>query len=50
LKNTKLLEGKAKSLSVVVSELNQGIKLWKTFVLLALLFLALEVVLLRLWK
>jgi len=50
LKNTTLLEGKAKSLSTVVAELNQGKKLWKTFVLLALLFLASEVVLLRLWK
>lgn len=50
LKNTTLLQGKAKSLSTVVAELNQGKKLWKTFVLLALLFLASEVVLLRLWK
>jgi len=50
MKNTMMLEGKAKSLAAVVSELNQGIKLWKTFVLLALLFLASEVVLLRLWK
>ena len=50
LKNTMLIEGKAKSLSAVVTELNQGKKLWKTFVLLALLFLASEIVLLRFWK
>ncbi|HOY33088.1 MAG TPA: BatA domain-containing protein [Bacteroidales bacterium] len=50
LKNTALLSGKAKSLTDVVTELSQGRKLWKTFVLLALLFLASEVLLLRLWK
>ena len=50
MENTMMLEGKAKSLAAVVSELNQGKKLWKTFVLLALLFLASEVVLLRIWK
>lgn len=50
LKNTMILEGKAKSMTDVVTELNQGRKLWKTFVLLALLFLASEIVLLRFWK
>lgn len=50
LKNTMLIEGKAKSITAVVTELSQGEKLWKTFVLLALLFLASEIVLLRFWK
>ncbi len=50
LKNSMVLEGKAKSLTAVVSELSQGKKLWKTFVILALLFLASEVVILRFWK
>lgn len=50
LKNAQLLEAKVKSLPLLISELNQGIKLWKTFVLLALLFLAGEVIILRFWK
>jgi len=50
LKNTQLVEGKTKSLTTIVTEMNQGKKLWKTFVLLTLLFLAIEVLFLRLWK
>ncbi|HBF87281.1 MAG TPA: hypothetical protein DDX39_01470 [Bacteroidales bacterium] len=37
-------------LSKSLSELNQGIKLWKWFILLALMFLAIEIVLLRILK
>jgi hypothetical protein len=50
LKNVRLIDSKAKPISQTVTELNQGIKLWKTFILLALLFLAAEVILLRFWK
>ncbi len=50
LKNTQLVQGKTKSLTSIVTEMNQGKKLWKTFVLLTLLFLAIEVLFLRLWK
>ena len=50
LKNVRLIDSKAKPISQIVTELNQGIKLWKTFILLALLFLAAEVILLRFWK
>jgi hypothetical protein len=50
LKNVHLIDSKVKPISQIVTELNQGIKLWKTFILLALLFLAAEVLLLRFWK
>lgn len=50
IKNVHLIDAKVKPISQIVTEMNQGIKLWKTFVLLALLFLAAEVILLRFWK
>ncbi len=50
LQNTQIIESTSKPLTQIITEMNQGIKLWKTFVLLALLFLAAEVLLLRLWK
>ena len=45
--NAKVLQFKEKPLVSVLEEMNNGIQLWKLFVLLALLFLALEVILLR---
>lgn len=48
LKNIHVLDVEDKPVSKLLEELNQGIKLWKLFVLLALLFLAAEVFLLRL--
>ncbi len=42
-----VLDGGAGDLSIRLSELDQGRKLWKWFILLALLFLAIEVLLLR---
>jgi len=38
------------SLSAVISEINSGKKLWKIFLMMALVFLLAEVVLLRVWK
>jgi hypothetical protein len=42
-----VLEGGTEDLSLRLNELDQGRKLWKWFILLALLFLAMEVLLLR---
>ncbi|MFM7089870.1 MAG: hypothetical protein ACKOZZ_03585, partial [Bacteroidota bacterium] len=42
--------GEASGLSSNVSEQNQGIILWKYFLLAALIFLLLESILLRWWK
>ena len=51
LPNMKILEENAEaSLTQVVDEQNQGIVLWRWCVVFALLFLALEVLFLRLWK
>lgn len=50
LKNYSVLDIKSKPLSDMISELTQGIHLWKLFVLLALLFLAVEVFLLKFLK
>ncbi len=50
IRNAQLIDTKSKPISQIVTELNQGIKLWKTFVLLVLLFLGAEVILLRFWK
>ena len=50
LQHARIVEAGNKPITQVIAEMNQGKKLWKTFVLLALLFLAAEVLLLRLWK
>jgi hypothetical protein len=47
LKNFQVLDVTDKPVSKLLEELNQGIKLWKLFIILALLFLAVEVFLLR---
>lgn len=50
-KNMKILSAAAEaSLAQIVGEQNQGITLWRWCVIFALLFLALEVLFLRLWK
>jgi Aerotolerance regulator N-terminal len=48
--NYSLLSINNQSIGTALKELNQGIKYWKAFILLALLFLALEVILIRFWK
>ncbi len=50
LSGFKLLKESEKPLTQTLREINQGIRLWKLFLILALVFLAGEVMLLRLWK
>ncbi|MCX6231676.1 MAG: BatA domain-containing protein [Bacteroidetes bacterium] len=50
LSNFTLIDGAKKHLGLLIKEINQGFKLWKLFVILALIFLLGEVVLIRLWK
>jgi hypothetical protein len=50
-KNLKVLDDTAEaSMTVVVGERNQGVALWRWCIIAALIFLALEVALLRFWK
>ncbi len=48
--NIHVLDIANKNLTAVVGEINQGIVLWKVCLQLALLFIAIEVLLLRFWK
>ncbi|MEI7594599.1 MAG: BatA domain-containing protein [Bacteroidota bacterium] len=50
LNNFKLINAKDKNLSQYISDLNVGKRFWKIFVLLALLFLTIEVLLLKYLK
>ncbi|MEI6124750.1 MAG: BatA domain-containing protein [Bacteroidota bacterium] len=50
LQNARIIPSTSKPITQMIAEMNQGKKLWKTFVLLALCFLGAEVLLLRLWK
>ena len=47
LKNFEVIQVSNKPLKQVLTEINQGIRLWKLFVILALVFLAFEIFLLR---
>jgi hypothetical protein len=50
-KNLKVLDDMAEaSMTAIVGERNQGVALWRWCVIAALIFLALEVALLRFWK
>jgi len=50
LKNIQLFSPNEKPLNIVISEQEQGTKLWKICIILALLFLGAEIILLRLIK
>jgi hypothetical protein len=50
LKNISILDNTGKNLTTVIQEINLGIRLWKLFIIFALVFLAAEVAILRLWK
>ena len=50
INNIKVLESKDKPFVQTLSELSQGKKLWKWFMIFALAFLLAEVLLLRFWK
>lgn len=45
-----ILSDKGKPLSETLKDMNQGTILWKLFIILALVFLAIEIILLRFWK
>ena len=45
-----VIDANGENLAVRLSELDQGTKLWKWFVIAALLFLALEILIIRLTK
>jgi hypothetical protein len=50
LKNIRILADMGKPLSDTIKDMNQGTSLWKLFIILALVFLALEIILLRVWN
>ncbi|MCK4407239.1 MAG: BatA domain-containing protein [Bacteroidales bacterium] len=50
LKNFLVLDVGDRTLSQALSDLNKGIQLWKLFIILALIFLAAEVLIIRIWK
>jgi hypothetical protein len=50
LKNVTIFENSDRNLTSTILDLNLGIRLWKLFIILALVFLVAEVVLLRWWK
>jgi len=50
LPNFALIDKQNQYLTQSLMQLNQGIVLWKWFILAALLFLAIEIIFLRLWK
>lgn len=49
LKNVMVLDAANQPLTQTIKQMNQGVRLWKLFIILALVFLATEVALLRLW-
>jgi hypothetical protein len=50
LKNTRVLEAQKRDFSQVYNEIRNGRKLWKMFLIMAILFLASEVIIIRFWK
>jgi hypothetical protein len=50
LKNFSLIDTEKNDVTVVLAEISQGKKLWKLCVIFVLVFLALEIILLRFWK
>ena len=50
LNNFEILTDKGKPLSDAIKDMNQGTLLWKLFIILALVFLAMEIILLRFWR
>jgi len=49
-RHSEILAGKGKPLTDTIKDMNQGKVLWKLFIILALIFLGLEIVLLRFWN
>jgi len=50
LSNTRILADIGKPLSDAIKDMNQGTRLWKLFIILALVFLGIEIILLRVWN
>ena len=50
MKNTTLFADNKKPIAQSLQELNRGIRLWKLFIIFALIFLASETIMLRFWK
>ena len=50
LKNMRIIEADEKSLTNALQEVNDGKKLWKLFLILALVFLLCEILIIRLFK
>jgi hypothetical protein len=50
LKNVKIIDNQGKNTGVAISSINNDNQLWKIFILTALMFLLIEVFLLRFWK
>ena len=50
IKNTNVINDGHKDLTFAITEMNSGIKLWKLFILLSLLFFAIEIILIRFFK
>jgi hypothetical protein len=50
LGNTRIVADMGKPLSEAIKDMNQGTRLWKLFIILALVFLAIEIFLLRVWN
>lgn len=50
LSNTRIIADMGKPLSDAIKDMNQGTRLWKLFIILALIFLGVEIFLLRVWN
>jgi len=50
INNISILDGTNQNISVALSELSEGKKLWKLCIIFALVFIAFEIALLRFWK
>lgn len=50
LSNTRIIADIGKPLSDAIKDMNQGTRLWKLFIILALVFLGIEIILLRVWN
>ena len=49
-RNISILSDKHKALDQIIREKNEAKALWKIFIILALIFAGIEVILLRFWK
>jgi hypothetical protein len=50
LNNISVIEDTGKPISLTIKQIDEGVQLWKWFIIAALFFLAIEILLLRLWR